>query len=329
MKRVLIICLTLFFVTGLVFAGGTVDTTSAKDKVTIGWSLPTMEYPYLKVYVEAIKRFADELGWEVIITNSSMDINTQINNVEDLVSKGVDGLIINPGDTKALIPVIQKVYKETQGKMPIMTANVSTDPAQLPELKAFAGPSSYIEGRNVAAGVIKYLKEKGIQKINYIHMIGSEGYPAAVERENGWYDEIKAQSAQGMFNRLDRQPGGWTVDGGQQLMENFITRFGSQIQLVYCHNDAMAIGVWNAIEAAGIEPGKILVIGVDGMSEILKLIDEGKVFATCYQSPTGDAKLTLDVMQDILDGKKVEFLNYLDTPFVTKKNVKEFLPGEI
>ena len=155
-------------------------TAGAQKKVTIGISMPFVEdSPYFFPYTQAVKKEAAARGWDLIMTDAKTDLNTQVNQIEDLVSKGLDGLMVVPLDAAGIVPVIDKMYAQTKGKLPIITSNVMTDPPQLKSLKGFAGPNSYLEGKAMGEYYVNYFKKKGLSKVYYCEATGTAGYSAS------------------------------------------------------------------------------------------------------------------------------------------------------
>ena len=244
-KILLVLCLSVVFLA--VFAG-----SAAAQKVTVGFSMPFIEdSPYCFPYAEALKKEAAARGWNLILTDAKGDLNTQVNQVEDLVSKGVMGLMIMPLDAAGIVPVIDKMYAQTKGKLPIITSNVMTDPPKLKSLIGFAGPNSYLEGRAMGEYYVNYFKKKGITKINYCEVTGTAGYSAAIDRHKGFQDRVRELGWADNFVLFDLQPGDWSPDKAQKITENWLTKYGDKIQMIYSHNDGMAIGVVKAAASQG------------------------------------------------------------------------------
>ena len=308
-------------------AAAAAETTAAATGVTIGFSLPFIEdSPYTFPFATALKKEAAARGWELIMTDAKGDVNTQSNQIEDMVSKGLDGLMIMPVDAKGIVAVIQKVGKETEGKLPMITSNVATDPVELPELKGFTGPNSYLEGKLMGETYIQILKDKGLETINYAEITGTAGYSAAIDREKGFDDALKEANATDMFVRLDLQPGDWSPDKGQTITENWLTTFGDKLQMIYSHNDGMGIGIVKALQNAGKKPGDILTNGCDGQTEAVQFVLDGWMTFTVFQSPAEDAATAMRTMEKILNGEETEYLTYMETPIIDASNAAEYLP---
>ena len=300
--------------------------TEVAEKITVGYSMPFIEdSPYCFPFSEALKKSAADRGWEIILTDAKGDITTQVNQVEDLAAKDIDGLLVMPTDAAGIVSVLEKVHEENPD-LPILISNTVTDPAELDSVIGFAGPNSYLEGKQMGEEYIKYVEEMGYDVINYCHLTGMAGYGAAIDRENGFNDAIKEAGVEDKFNLLDLQPGDWSPDKGQTITENWLTAFGDELQMIYAHNDGMGIGVANALKNAGLEPGKIVTNGCDGQTMAVQLVKDGWMLFTIFQSPIADGDLSMEVMEKILKGDVVDYFTYLETPTVDASNVDKYLP---
>ncbi|MGD0726623.1 MAG: substrate-binding domain-containing protein [Spirochaetia bacterium] len=317
-KILIIVCLALAVIA---------VTAGAQKKVTIGFSMPFVEdSPYFFPYTQAVKKEAAARGWDLIMTDAKSDLNTQVNQIEDLVAKGVQGLLIVPLDAAGIVPVINKMYAQTKGKLPMITSNVMTDPPQLKSLVAFAGPNSYLEGKAMGDYWVHYFQKKGLTKVNYCEMAGKAGYSAAIDRRKGFQDRVRELGWTDKFVLFESQPGDWNADTAQKIMENWLTTYGDKIQFVYCHNDGMALGVVKALQDAGKNPGDILTNGCDGQVEAVELVQQGWMLFTVFQSPATDAKTATDTLARILKGQKVDYYTYMETPVIDKANADKYLP---
>jgi ribose transport system substrate-binding protein len=335
MKKVAVLILIVVFTVSMVLlmAGCKEEAAPVEEaveeeakQITVGFSMPFIEdSPYCFPFAEALRKEAANRGWELILTDAKGDINTQANQIEDMVAKGVDGIMIMPVDAAGIVSVIKKVYEETDGKLPMLASNVMPDPAELDELMGFAGPNSYLEGKLMGEYYVKYLEENGIDKINYCHLTGMAGYSAAIDRTNGFDDQLEEMGATDKFNLLDLQPGDWSPDKGQTLTENWITTYGDELQMIYAHNDGMGIGVVNALQNAGLEPGQIITNGCDGQTQAVEYIQQGWMLFTVFQSPATDGITSMDTMAKILAGEEIEYFTYMDTPIIDASNADEYI----
>jgi ribose transport system substrate-binding protein len=249
-----------------------------------------------------------------------------------------------PVDAAGIVSVLETVASEYPD-LPILISNTLTDPPELDAVTGFAGPNSYLEGKQMGAEYVEYVKEMGMDVINYCHLTGTAGYGAAIDRENGFNDAIAEAGAEDMFNGfndaiaeagaedmfnlLDLQPGDWSPDKGQTVTENWLTQFGDDLQMIYAHNDGMGIGVANALKNANLDPGQIVTNGCDGQTAAVQLVKDGWMLFTIFQSPVADGELSMAVMEKVLNGEDVDYFTYLETPTVDASNVDEYLPEAI
>jgi ABC-type sugar transport system substrate-binding protein len=325
MKRLLVL-VVLISVAALAFAGGKGEAPSG-GKITVGFSLPFIEdSPYTFPFSEALKEEAKKRDWQLIMTDAGGDINMQSNQIEDMVSKGVKGIMIMPVDAAGIVAVIKRVYKETEGKLPVICSNVMPDPPELKELRAFAGPNSYLEGKEMGKYYVEYLRKNGIKSMNYCEAQGTAGYSASIDRHNGFLDAVKEMGAEGMFVLLDTQPCDWSPDKAQAQTENWLTTYGSKLQMIYSHNDGMGIGIVNALQNAGLKPGQIITNGCDGQTQAVEYVRDGWMMFTVFQSPAEDGAIAMRTMEKILNGEEVPYWNYMVTPIINKDNAEEYLP---
>lgn len=345
MKKILIIVIIVLLISTLSFVGmgcatkttttvaiemAESSTTTAKSDqdIVIGLSMPELVSPYWRLWIQAFEKNINKLGWKYISTDASGNIDNQINQIEDLYSKGVKGLVIVPLDAKGIIPVINKVYEESGKKFPMLTANVMTDPAQIDSLKGFAGPNCYDEAAKLSEAFIDLLEKDGTDKINGVMITGLPGYSDTNDRQKGFTDTIEKLGWKDKVNFLDIQPGNWALEEATKVMENFITAYEDKIEFVYAQDGTMAYGAWNALEASGYKPGQVILLGIGGQKEELKMIQDGIQSMTVNQSIAADSAKALEVLQKIFNGDEIEYFNFIDTPIITKENVDQFLPGE-
>lgn len=302
------------------------EPVDAPADVLIGYSLPFIEdSPYTFPFATALREAAEERGWEIIMTDAGGDIHTQGTQIESMVEQGIDALMIMPVDAAGIVPIIQGVYEATNGELPIICSNVMPDPPELDELEAFAGPDSYSQGVLMGQRYVQYLDDNNIESISYAHITGTAGYSASIDRERGFYDGIEEMGASDRFNRLDLQPGDWSPDRAQELTETWITAHGDNLEMIYSHNDGMAIGIARALQDAGFAPGEVITNGCDGQPEVIELIMDGWVMFTVWQSPREDALTSFRVMERILAGEEVDYWNFMDTPIVDETNAENYI----
>lgn len=326
MKRMILGIMVLSLLAGGLFAEGQQEDDG---KTVIGFSAPYMDTPY----DSAIWRVWDSVvseepysDWEFIITDAQGDLNTQLQQLENLARQDIDGLIFKPISAAGVIPTIEKIYAQSGESLPILTFSMGTDPAQFDASMGYAGPNFYFQGQAAAEYYVELLDEKGFDTINYCMLSGLAGSDPANLRKEGFLDKLEEMGQADRFNMLDEQPGDWYTDVGQTVTENWITTFGDDLEMIYAHNDGMAYGAVNALKNAGMEPGEVLVNGIDAGVTGAELVKEGWISFLVVQSPLHEVQTVLAVMDDILAGEDVDYFNYIESPIINSENVDEWMP---
>lgn len=288
--------------------------------VTIGVVVPAPDHPWLAENAKAAKKAAEMLGptCQLIVLDSSADPASQINDVESLLIKKVDGLVLLAVEGGPLTPIAAKVKKAG-----IPLASVS----RLIESNDY---DVKVEGDNVLIGYMagEYIAKRLNGKGKIVELSGIPGLTDTVERAEGFR---KALERYPNIEIIASQPGYYVVSKGMEAMEDILTA-QKKIDAVWSHNDAMAIGADKAIKARG-RTQEMFVIGADGNREMFELIKSGT--SPCQASiiypphMTGDAVLLiyLAVQGRGIPGffdKEIPVHFKIKTSLVTKENIDEF-----
>lgn len=247
------------------------------------------------------------------VTNANSDTNKQVSDVADLIAAKCDLIVITPREQDPLkaatdralaagVPVIE-IDRTSKGKggVDFVTAIVSN----------FVG-----EGEKVGHWMIT----NTTGPVNYVELRGSTGASAAIFRHDGFHNVIDAEKR---FTILDSQDGDFTLAGGKKLMTNWITRFGPKIDMIYAHNDAMALGAFQAIKEAGFSK-KLFVGSIDGEKAAIKQVADGN-FSVCVQCDPHYGKRTFDVIDQYFAGAKIPPLVTVADKTFSKENAAQML----
>ena len=284
----------------------------AAEKFVVGFSQGTMNHPFRVAMVEQNVAYAKENypNMEIIVTDGNNESSKQVQDVEDLLARGIDLLIISPLTAEALTDVCEKAMK--QG-IPVVTLdrNVNCD------VTCFVGAENYPMG--VAAA--KLLCEKMGNKGTVIEIQGTAGASATIDRHQGFADELANHPD---VKIIADQYCDYLREPSMKFMEDMLQRFGpGEISAVYCHNDEEALGALEAIKAAGRQDEGILLVGMDGTEVAFDAIKSGEMAFTVvypYCAPEG-----VQIAYDILTGKKVESRFQLETAIVSSDNIDQWI----
>jgi ribose transport system substrate-binding protein len=300
---------------GLTFAGvigATVlsGAALAQDKILIGFSQGTMNHPWRVAMVEGNKKYAAEKlpDVELVVTDGQNDSAKQVTDVESLIARGVKVLMISPLTADALSPVVQEAL---DAGIKVVTLDRKVNVPVTVHVGALNEPI----GEDAGKFLIELLGNKG----NVIELQGTGGASATVDRHNGFERALKTSG----LKVVASQNCDYLRENAVKFMEDQLQRFGpGEIQAVYAHNDEMALGAVQALEAAN-RLGEVKVVGVDGEELAFEAIAAGKMAATFtypFVAPEG-----MEVAYKVAKGEQVPADIVLPGKKVDSTNVKEML----
>jgi ribose transport system substrate-binding protein len=226
-----------------------------------------------------MKATAKALGHTLIYTNAEGSNEKQVADVKSLIDQGVDLIFLAPHAEKPLIPAVMAA-KAAGIPVILLDRNVDQSLAKAGrDYVTFIGSDFIEEGRRVAEWLIK--NNGGKNQI--IELEGSSGSSPAYDRKAGFDEAINA--AGGHFKILASRSGNFTREGGHKVAAALL-KAHPDANVIYAHNDEMALGAITALEEAGKVPGKdVLVLSIDGGKEAVQAVIEGKIAAVAECNP--------------------------------------------
>lgn len=288
------------------------EAWSKETPMKIGFSQNKLSVAYRVAGVEQLEEYVKEQGlnWEIVVTDGKNDASTQTANVEDLLSQGVDGMIMCPVTEDTMTPAAQQVV---DAGIPLVLVNRKV--ADENAYDASITGSNYQIGQLSAEDMAERLGGKG--KVAVIQ--GTVGATDSTERTKGFKETI----ANYPDMEIVADPSGdFVKDKGMTAMEDILIK-NPDLAGVFCCNDEMAQGALLACESVGAND--VLIYGNDGYRSTMDFIKEGKIAGTCLY-PTS-VQSAVDVLVSIFEnggeytGEK-EIID--DVPLVTEKNVDEY-----
>lgn len=255
--------------------------------IKIGLSVSTLNNPFFVSLKDGVVEEARKHGMETIVVDAQNDSAKQSNDVDDLMQKGVNVLLINPTDSASISTVVQSA--NSLG-IPVITLDRSADQGDVKALVA----SDNVKGGKMAAEFIEKIVGKGAK---VVELEGVAGASATRERGKGFH-EVADQN----LKVIAKQTADFDRTKGLNVMENLLQAH-PDVQAVFAHNDEMALGAIEAIKSSGKD---IPVVGFDGNDDAMKSIKEGKLTATVAQQPEWIGQLAVQAVYDVLQGRTVE-----------------------
>lgn len=302
MKRISTIILVLFmiFLTACSLESPFVTEKSENGKIKVGLSVSTLSNPFFVSLRDVIVEEAEAKGMEIIVVNSQDDPATEISNIEDLIQQGVDVLIINPTDSSAVSSAVQSA---NSANIPVITIDRSAEQGEVETLIT----SDNVAGGEMAAEFIYNQLGEGAK---VAELEGVSGASATRERGEGFH-----RIADEKLDVVASQPADFDRIKGLTVMENTLQGH-SDIEAVFAHNDEMALGAVEAIQAAGKD---IIVVGFDGIEDAMNAVEAGDLTATIAQRPDLMGKEAIKAAEKILNGEELEDIIKVPLDLVTKK----------
>lgn len=296
LRRLLSVMLVaLFVITGCSIEGQNKDADKkevsqeekAKDgDIKIGVSLSTLNNPFFVSIREGVEEVAKNENVETVITDAQNDSSTQNNQVEDLITQGVDLILINPVDSTAISTSVQKA---NEANIPVICVDRKSDEGEL---------VSFIASNNVEGGKLagEYILEKVGENAEVIQLEGIPGASSTRERGEGF-----TEATDGKINLLASQTANFDRAEGMTVMENLLQAH-PDVKAVFCQNDEMALGASEAVKASGKD---VTIVGFDGNDDAIKAVEEGMLSATVAQKPQEMGKLAIETALKYLKGEQV------------------------
>jgi len=281
------------------------------DKVTIGVSLAQDDNPFYIAMLKGIRARAQELGWDVATVSANEDKLKQINGIQDLVARGVKGILISPIDA---VGVNAAYDAAAAAKVPIVSvARGSVSPNQTIHV---AMDEKQI-GRDIAEWTAKKLGGKG----QVAMLLGPSGAPTFKNLAEG-YTEVMAKYPD--IKIVLKSDGPLTRERGVKQTEDALVA-NPDLAAVYTANDDVALGAMQAVLAAN-RAGKTIVTGMNGVPPALRAVKDGNMAMTVELNPVEWGRLGVDVLATYLKGDKVEPRVFIKHNLIDSSNVDAKLP---
>lgn len=307
----------------LIVAGLAALMSTSAMAANIGVSMAKFDDNFLTVLRNGMSDYAKTLpDTNVQIEDAGNDVAKQLDQVKNFIASKVDAIIVNPVDTSATQAItdaaaaahIPLVYVNRQ---PI---NVDT----LPDGQAFVASNEADSGTLETKEVCRLLKAAGKDKgANILVMQGELSNQAAVQRTKDIHDVIATPEC-AFMKIVQEQTANWQRDQAQNLMTNWLSS-GIKYDAVIANNDEMAIGAIQAMKAAGVDPSKTVVAGVDATQDALAEMAAGNLKATVFQDAAGQGHGAVDAALKLMKKQPVEKKVYVPFQLVTPANMDKFM----
>jgi ABC-type sugar transport system substrate-binding protein len=267
----------------------------AQQKIVLGFSQIGAESEWRTANTESIKASAKEAGIELKFSDAQQKQENQIKAIRSFIAQKVDVIAFSPVVESGWGTVLREAKA---AKIPVILSDRAVNEKDDSLWVTFMGSDFVEEGRRAGRWLLENYKGQG--DVNIVELQGTVGSAPAIDRKKGFEEIIKAQPR---FKIIRSQTGDFTRAKGKEVMEAFLKAEGKKINVLYAHNDDMAIGAIQAIEEAGLKPAKdITIISVDAVKGAFEAMMAGKLNVSVECSPLLGPQL-MQAVKDLKAGK--------------------------
>lgn len=282
----------------------TAGSAIAKDKIVVGFSQIGAESAWRVANTDSIISEAkNRPNIELKFSDAQQKQENQIKAIRSFISQGVDVIAFSPVVETGWEPVLKEAKR---AGIPVILSDRAVDVQDDSLWVTFMGSDFVEEGRRAGNWLMENydrLKKSGKSSdvVNVVELQGTVGSAPAIDRKDG-FAEVTEGSA---YKIIKSQSGDFTRAKGKEVMEAFLKSEGKKIDVLYAHNDDMALGAIQAIEEYGLEPGKdIIIVSIDAVRGAFEAMIEGKINCTVECSPLLGPQL-FDAVEDLVAGKEL------------------------
>ena len=281
--------------------------------VKVGVSIANFDDTFLTYMMDGMKAYAKAHSSEVEITftDAKEDMAKQLDQVENFLVQKKDAIIIVPVDTSATGPMTSSIIAKGA-----KVVYVNRNPGNLPKGAYYVGSEELVAGRLQ----MDFLGEKLGGKGNVAILMGKLDNEGALKRTAGNEEVLKKKYPN--IKVLDKQTGLWQRSEGMQKTEDWVNRFGKDINAILCNNDDMALGAIQALKDK--KRTDIIVVGVDATPDALTSLSKGELAATVFQDAAGQGGGGVEVAMKAAKGDKVAAETWIPFKLVTPANLTQF-----
>jgi ribose transport system substrate-binding protein len=290
-----------------VVACGSTGGQGGAKTYTIGVSLPSEQGPFFIPEIYGQTDEATKLGDKIIVTNAGGydKLSVQISQVEDYITKHVDGIVIEPIDPTAIQPVLQKALDAG-----IKVVAVSL-PKDSPMKLAIVDFNHYVIGQNMAQAMIQALPNGG----NIVGETGPAGAFWSTSRWQGFTDELKGHN----INVLGTQASENSVAQGVKLTEDFLSKY-PRVDGIYAVDNGMGIGAAQVVSKLN-KSGQVKIVTAVLDQDIINGLKNGTIYAAAALQPVLIGRTEVDIVDKQMRGQTFDKYTIVPVKVVTKDTV--------
>ena len=259
---------------------------------------------FMTTYRNALQKILEDKGYEVTVVDGNNDQAKQTEQINTFITQGVDALIINPVMTSAAATIISTV-KSAGIPTVLINREPTADEMAAYDKLVYVGCDAAQSGTFQGELILDTPNKGDINGDGKVSYIMIQGDPENIDAQLRTEYSVKALTDAGVeVEQLNLTRGDWDQAKGQEICANDLSQFGEKVEVVFCNNDAMALGAMEAIASAGRVVGEdIYLVGVDALDAAVDAVKAGKMTGTVLNDANGQAEMAVECMEELLGGK--------------------------
>ena len=308
-KLVKLITILIFF-SGIVGCSNQTKNQSSQKMAVV---VSTLNNPWFVVLAESAAKRAKELGYEATIFDSQNNSAKEAEHFDNIIAMGYNAILFNPTDADGSVLNVKRA-KEAQIPTFCMDREINARDAAVTQLLS----DNFTGCVKLGQYFVRQLNQQG----NYVEILGIVGDNNTWNRSNGFHSVVDEFPG---LKMVAQQSADFDRNKAMDVMET-IMQANPNIDAVFCGNDAMAMGAYQAVLSAG-KANRIKVFGFDGADDAIRGIAEGKIAATVMQFPVEMSRTSAEMADEYIKGKR-DFAGKtpVEVILITPENVQQYLP---
>jgi simple sugar transport system substrate-binding protein len=289
-------------------------------QILLGFSQIGAESEWRTANTSSIMQAAEEAGITLKFSDAQQKQENQIKAIRSFIAQRVDVIAFSPVVETGWEPVLQEAKA---AGIPVILTDRAVEVSDQSLFLSLIGSDFVDEGRRAGRWLLEELQDRD-GDIRIVELQGTVGSAPATDRKTGFEEIIAAEPR---YKIVRSQTGEFTRAKGKEVMEAFLKAEGRRIDVLYAHNDDMAIGAIQAIEEAGLAPGKdIIIVSIDAVKGAFEAMIAGKLNASIECNPLLGPQL-MAAVQDVVAGKEIPRRVVTEESDFTQANAAEAFPS--
>ncbi len=292
----------------------------AEEQISIGYAQVGTESAWRLANNQAIRDAAKAAGIKLTVIDANQSQPKQVEAIRSFIAEDVDVIVLSP----VIDSGWESVLREARAAgIPVLLSDRKINVPDRDLFLTFIGADFIEEGRRAIRWVLQNVPANG-KKVRILEIQGTLGASPTVERKSG-FEMLLAENPG--YEIVYSASGDFTKEGGEAVIEAYLQKYAWDIDVIFAHNDDMALGAIKVLDEYGLKPGEdVKIVSVDGTHEALKAIQQGKLNCVVECSPLLGPQL-MKAIQDLMAGKELPLRIITDEVVFTRENVDVLIKG--